>query len=62
MSNLLSLLLRPRNRNDVRQVSPGGMAAGTDLYGHKIRPHVSLKARMLGGHSEKITRLRGLER
>lgn len=62
MRNFLSKLSQPLKRNTPRGSAAASKPAVTDRYGFAVRPHVSLKARMLGGQAETVLRLRGLER
>lgn len=62
MHKFLRKLSRPLKLVIPLRPSMDEHSAVTDRFGFKVRPHISLKARMLGGQAETVMRLRGLER
>ena len=60
--NLRSSLTRSHQHVHPRRLETGRISADSDTSSFVIRPHISLKARMLGGQAETIMRLGGLTR
>jgi len=62
LRKLFGYLVRPQEHKNTRHL-PGQSSAGADrVCGSVSRPHISLKARMLGGRAETIMRLGGFTR
>jgi len=59
LKKLFTVFTRPQNQKDRRQLQTDDRSAGTDHLGSVARPHISLKARMLGGQAKTIMRLGG---
>jgi hypothetical protein len=55
---LLTAFTRQNNQKN-HHVQTDDRSAAADLLGSVARPHISLKARMLGGHAKTIMRLGG---
>lgn len=62
MRTLLSALLLSEKHNKLRQLQTYPISVAADAPRSVARPHISLKARMLGGQAETIMRLGGLSR
>ena len=62
LRKFLTSQLRSQKQKDYRHLQPDGRSVGTDRIVSVARPHISLKARMLGGQAERIMRLGGLSR
>ena len=56
---LFTAFTRQNNQNNYRHLQTDDRSAGADLLGSVARPHISLKARMLGGQAKTIMRLGG---
>ena len=56
---LLSAFTRQNNHKNHRHLQTDDRSAAADLSGSVARPHISLKARMLGGQAKTIMRLGG---
>jgi hypothetical protein len=56
---LLSAFTRQYNQKKHRHLQSDDRSAAADLSGSVARPHISLKARMLGGQAKTIMRLGG---
>jgi hypothetical protein len=50
---------RQQKQKNLHRMPTDDKSAGTDLSRSVARPHISLKARMLGGHAKTIVRLGG---
>ncbi|MFC1689500.1 hypothetical protein ACFL0N_00450 [Pseudomonadota bacterium] len=59
LRKLFTAFFRQQNKKNHRHQQPENKSAGTDLPGSVARPHISLKARMLGGQAKTIMRLGG---
>ena len=59
LRKLFTVFTRPQNHKNFRHVQTDDRLAGEDLSGSVARPHISLKARMLGGQAKTIMRLGG---
>jgi len=59
---IFSTLARSQNHNSHRHLPTDSRAVSAPVSGPAVRPHISLKARMLGGQAETISRLRGFMR
>jgi len=59
VKKLYSYLTRQEKKNNLRHLPTDIRSAATDPNRSVVRPHISLKARMLGGQVETITRLGG---
>lgn len=63
MRKLLSELLGAQKQQDHRHLQTDERSVATGCKTRPVaRPHISLKARMLGGQAETVMRLRGLFR
>jgi len=63
LRTLFKNLVRQQQQKNTRHLLIDKSSAGADRFtGSVTRPHISLKARMLGGRAETITRLGGLMR
>ena len=63
MRKLLSELLGSQKQKGLRHLQTDERSVATGFRQKPVaRPHISLKARMLGGQAETVTRLRGLFR
>ncbi len=63
LKKLLHYLGRQQEQKNTRHLLTDQMSAGADLLQRSVtRPHISLKARMLGGRAETIMRLGGTMR
>ncbi len=56
---LLSAFTRQYNQKTHHHLQTDHSSAASDLSGSVARPHISLKARMLGGQAKTIMRLGG---
>lgn len=60
LRKLFIYLLRQQKQKNTRHLRIDEKSAGPDLTNWSVsRPHISLKARMLGGRAETIMRLGG---
>jgi hypothetical protein len=59
---LFSTLMQLREQKNHRHLQTDERSVAAGLLVSAARPHISLKARMLGGQAETIMRLRGLVR
>jgi len=59
---LFSIFARSKDHNNHRHLQTDSRSVATYATAYGARPHISLKARMLGGQAETITRLRGFKR
>jgi hypothetical protein len=59
LRNLFLSFTRQHKQNNLHKLSTDDSSTGTALSKSVARPHISLKARMLGGHAKKIVRLGG---
>ena len=59
---VVSGLLRQGRNKNLRRPQPGQEATPANAVLSAARPHISLKARMLGGQAETIMRMRGFTR
>ena len=59
LKKLFTVLTRQQNQKKHRHLLTDSRSAGADLLGSVARPHISLKARMLGGQAKTIMRLGG---
>ena len=59
---LFSFLTRQQKHNNIRHLPTDVRSAGTGHPRPVARPHISLKARMLGGQAKTIVRLGGFTR
>jgi len=59
LRTFLSFLSRQQKQKKYRHLHTDDRSVGTDRGGSVARPHISLKARMLGGQAETVTRLGG---
>jgi len=59
---LFSTLKRLQEHNNHRHLQTDSRSVATHAAAYAARPHISLKARMLGGQAETIMRLRGFKR
>jgi len=63
LRKLFHHLKRAPEQKNTRHLLTGNSSAGADLlYGSASRPHITLKARMLGGQAKTIMRLGGSTR
>jgi hypothetical protein len=63
LGKLFNHLVRQQEQKNTRHLLIDKTSAGTDRFtGSVTRPHISLKARMLGGRAETIMRLGGFMR
>ena len=62
LRNFLSSLVRSQKHKNHRHLQTDTRSVGTDRITSVARPHISLKARMLGGQAETIMRLGGFMR
>lgn len=60
--SLRSTLTRSHQHMQPRRLETGRVYAFSEASSFVARPHISLKARMLGGQAETIMRLGGLTR
>ena len=56
---LFTAFTRQNNHKNHRHLQTDDRSAAAGLTGTAVRPHISLKARMLGGQAETIMRLGG---
>ena len=59
---ILTALARSKNPNRHHHLPTESRSVSAPVSGPAVRPHISLKARMLGGQAETISRLRGFMR
>ena len=59
IKKLFSLRPQSTEQKNHRHLQTDGRSVGSDLQRSVTRPRTSLKAKMLGGHAEKISRLGG---
>jgi hypothetical protein len=57
-----STLARLQQHNSHRHLQTDSRSVAAPVSGLAVRPHISLKARMLGGQAETISCLRGFMR
>ena len=63
LEKLFKYLAWPQEQKNTRHLLIDKPSAGTGRINRSVsRPHISLKARMLGGRAETITRLGGFMR
>jgi hypothetical protein len=62
LRKLKSFFTWPQKQKNHHHLSTDVRSAGTDFSRSVARPHISLKARMLGGQAETIMRLGGSTR
>ena len=56
---LFTAFTRQNNHKNHHHLQTDDRSAGADHFGSVARPHISLKARMLGGQAKTIMRLGG---
>jgi hypothetical protein len=60
LKKLIHYLIRQQEKKNTRHLLNDKTSAGTDPYDWSVsRPHMSLKARMLGGRAKTVMRLGG---
>ncbi len=59
---IFSTLARAQNHISHRDLPTDSRSVSAPVSGPAAHPHISLKARMLGGQAETISRLRGFKR
>ncbi len=59
IKRLFTTFTRQNNQKNHRHLQTEDRSAAADLLGSVARPHISLKARMLGGQAKTIMRLGG---
>jgi hypothetical protein len=59
LRKLFTVFTRQQNQKNRHHLQSDNRSAGTDLLKSVARPHISLKARMLGGQAKTIMRLGG---
>lgn len=62
LKSILFFFSRLQKQKNYRHPLTDGRSVATDPTGSVARPHMSLKARMLGGQVETIMRLGGSQR
>ena len=62
LRKFLSSQLRSQKQKNYRHLQTDNRSVCTDHTVSVARPHISLKARMLGGQAERIMRIGGLLR
>jgi len=59
LKKLFIAFTRQNNQKNYCHLQTDDRSAGTEFMGSVARPHISLKARMLGGQAKTIMRLGG---
>jgi hypothetical protein len=62
LSRLFTVFTRQQNQKNHHHLLTDERSAGTGPFGSVARPHISLKARMLGGQAKTIMRIGGFTR